>query len=61
MEDLLDCWLSSDENKIWVQKRWRGDGTDAGWKDELDRMQDLAMNEALHWLQLWGGLEVPFS
>lgn len=52
LEDLLDCWLSSAENKIWVQKRWRGDGTDVGWKDGLDRMQGLALNEALQRLQL---------
>ena len=61
LEDLLDCWLSSAENTIWVQKRWRGDGTDAGWKDRLDRMQGLALSEALHCLQLWDSLEVPFS
>lgn len=34
MEDLLNCWLSSTENEIWVQKGWGGDGADAkvkGW------------------------------
>lgn len=36
-------------------------GADAEWKDGLARMQHLALSEALHCLQLWDGLEVPFS
>lgn len=61
LEGLLDFWLSSAENKIWVQKRWRGDGNHAGWKDALDRMQSLALRGALHCWQLWDDVEVPLS
>lgn len=53
-------WPSSAENKISVQKGWRGGAADTVWKDRLDRMQGLALSEALHCSQPLDRLGSPF-